>query len=195
MSLEKRLGVRLLNRSSRALGLTEPGRVYFERSKTIVDDGNCGAGTGLVKYHSTPYPPNHLPQLVRDPRASTRRGLRRTFLLPTCAASKSFWARSIVGRFVLAHSAMAPRGARRVRPRGVSSYSTRGGMVGYTVRVTSPSRSSPLRVRVSMRCEMPLIVRRSSLKRIGPFRSNSTTSTVHLSPIRASVSLIARQSP
>jgi DNA-binding transcriptional LysR family regulator len=38
MSLEKRLGVRLLNRSSRALSLTEPGRVYFERSKTIVDD-------------------------------------------------------------------------------------------------------------------------------------------------------------
>jgi DNA-binding transcriptional LysR family regulator len=37
MSLEKRLGVRLLNRSSRALSLTEPGRVYFERSKTIVD--------------------------------------------------------------------------------------------------------------------------------------------------------------
>jgi DNA-binding transcriptional LysR family regulator len=38
MSLEKRLGVRLLNRSSRAVSLTEPGRVYFERSKTIVDD-------------------------------------------------------------------------------------------------------------------------------------------------------------
>jgi DNA-binding transcriptional LysR family regulator len=38
MSLEKRLGVRLLNRSSRALSLTEPGRVYFERSKMIVDD-------------------------------------------------------------------------------------------------------------------------------------------------------------
>jgi DNA-binding transcriptional LysR family regulator len=38
MSLEKRLGVRLLNRSSRALSLTEPGRVYFERSKTIVDE-------------------------------------------------------------------------------------------------------------------------------------------------------------
>ena len=38
MSLEKRLGVRLLNRSSRALSLTEPGRVYFERSKMIVDE-------------------------------------------------------------------------------------------------------------------------------------------------------------
>jgi DNA-binding transcriptional LysR family regulator len=38
MSLEKRLGVQLLNRNSRALSLTEPGRVYFERSKTIVDE-------------------------------------------------------------------------------------------------------------------------------------------------------------
>ena len=38
VSLEKRLGVRLLNRSSRALSLTEPGRVYFERAKTIVDE-------------------------------------------------------------------------------------------------------------------------------------------------------------
>jgi DNA-binding transcriptional LysR family regulator len=38
MHIEKRLGVRLLNRSSRALSLTEPGRVYFERCKTILDD-------------------------------------------------------------------------------------------------------------------------------------------------------------
>jgi DNA-binding transcriptional LysR family regulator len=38
MSLEQRLGVRLLNRNSRTLSLTEPGRVYFERCKTILDD-------------------------------------------------------------------------------------------------------------------------------------------------------------
>ena len=38
MSLEKRLRVRLLNRNSRTLSLTEPGRVYFERCKTILDD-------------------------------------------------------------------------------------------------------------------------------------------------------------
>ena len=36
--IEKRLGVRLLNRNSRSLSLTEPGRVYFERCKTILDD-------------------------------------------------------------------------------------------------------------------------------------------------------------
>jgi DNA-binding transcriptional LysR family regulator len=38
MSLEQRLGVRLLNRNSRTLSLTDPGRVYFERCKTILDD-------------------------------------------------------------------------------------------------------------------------------------------------------------
>jgi DNA-binding transcriptional LysR family regulator len=38
MHLEQRLGVRLLNRNSRTLSLTEPGRVYFERCKTILDD-------------------------------------------------------------------------------------------------------------------------------------------------------------
>ena len=38
MYAEKRLGVRLLNRNSRTLSLTEPGRVYFERCKTILQD-------------------------------------------------------------------------------------------------------------------------------------------------------------
>ena len=36
--VEKRLGVRLLNRNSRTLSLTEAGRIYFERCKTILDD-------------------------------------------------------------------------------------------------------------------------------------------------------------
>src|ERR1700747_378686 len=36
--VEKRLGVRLLNRNSRTLSLTEPGHVYFERLKKILDD-------------------------------------------------------------------------------------------------------------------------------------------------------------
>jgi DNA-binding transcriptional LysR family regulator len=37
MAVEKRLGVRLLNRNSRSLSLTEPGRVYFERCKDILE--------------------------------------------------------------------------------------------------------------------------------------------------------------
>lgn len=36
--IEKRVGVRLLNRNSRTLSLTEPGRVYYERCRTILDD-------------------------------------------------------------------------------------------------------------------------------------------------------------
>jgi DNA-binding transcriptional LysR family regulator len=36
--VEKRLGVRLLNRSSRTLSLTEAGSVYFERCKATLDD-------------------------------------------------------------------------------------------------------------------------------------------------------------
>jgi len=38
MHVEQRLGLRLLNRNSRTLSLTEPGRVYFERCKTILQD-------------------------------------------------------------------------------------------------------------------------------------------------------------
>jgi DNA-binding transcriptional LysR family regulator len=38
MHIEKRLGIRLLNRNSRTLSLTEPGRLYYERCKTILDD-------------------------------------------------------------------------------------------------------------------------------------------------------------
>jgi DNA-binding transcriptional LysR family regulator len=36
--LEQRLGTRLLNRNSRALSPTEPGRIYFERCRVILDD-------------------------------------------------------------------------------------------------------------------------------------------------------------
>ena len=38
MHVEKRLGVRLLNRNSRTLSLTEAGRVYYERCKAILAD-------------------------------------------------------------------------------------------------------------------------------------------------------------
>ena len=38
MQLEQRLGLRLLNRNSRTLSLTEPGRIYFERCKTVLND-------------------------------------------------------------------------------------------------------------------------------------------------------------
>jgi DNA-binding transcriptional LysR family regulator len=38
MHIEKRLGVRLLNRNSRSVSVTEPGRVYYDRCKIILDD-------------------------------------------------------------------------------------------------------------------------------------------------------------
>jgi DNA-binding transcriptional LysR family regulator len=38
MHVERRLGVRLLNRNSRTLSLTEPGRVYFERCRVALDE-------------------------------------------------------------------------------------------------------------------------------------------------------------
>ena len=38
MHMERRLGTRLLNRSSRSLSLTEPGRIYFERCKLILTE-------------------------------------------------------------------------------------------------------------------------------------------------------------
>src|SRR5688572_19469678 len=37
MHIEKRVGVRLLNRNPRTLSLTEPGAVYFERCKALLD--------------------------------------------------------------------------------------------------------------------------------------------------------------
>src|SRR5712671_1367895 len=67
-------------------------------------------------------------------------------------------------------------------------------MVGNTVRVTSPSRSRPRKVSVSIRCEMLPRARRISLKRFGPLPSSPTTRIVHLSPTRDSTSLTARQS-
>src|SRR3954462_1724733 len=67
-------------------------------------------------------------------------------------------------------------------------------MVGKIVRFTRPSRSSPRNVSVSMRCEMAPIIRLSSLKRRGPSPSSKITSTLRLSPIRASTEATARQS-
>ena len=62
----------------------------------------------------------------------------------------------------MAQVQMATSGALRVSPSGVSRYSTAGGTTSKTVRCTSPSASMLRRVCVSIFCEMPSIVRRSS---------------------------------
>src|SRR5882724_6685335 len=67
-------------------------------------------------------------------------------------------------------------------------------MVGNTVRVTRPSRSSPRNVSVSIRCEMPPTIRFNSLKRRGPSPSSMITNTLHLSPTRARIDATPRQS-
>src|ERR1700730_4625914 len=72
----------------------------------------------------------------------------------------------------------------RVRPMGVSSYSTRGGMTGWMVRVTMPSRSSPRSVTVSILAVMPSTERCSSLNRLVPWPRRSITYIDHLSPTR-----------
>src|SRR3981081_2943340 len=67
-------------------------------------------------------------------------------------------------------------------------------MVGNTVRVTRPSRSSPRSVRASIRCEMQPPTRLISLKRRGPLPSSMMTNTLHLSPTRARIEATPRQS-
>lgn len=53
MNVERRLGVRLLNRNTRKISLTEPGRLYFERCKSILD-GLHAAELELRSLGSTP---------------------------------------------------------------------------------------------------------------------------------------------
>ena len=52
--LEDRIGVRLLNRTTRALSLTDAGRLYFERCQQIVADAEAAElciTTGLEEGH------------------------------------------------------------------------------------------------------------------------------------------------
>lgn len=51
--LENRLGVQLLNRTTRKLALTEPGRSYYERARRILDDLQ-DADLAMAQHHSTP---------------------------------------------------------------------------------------------------------------------------------------------
>ena len=101
--------------------------------------------------------------------------------------------RSLPGACAPKGPALRPESTAIGRGRSVRSRPC-GGTVANTVRVTSPSRSRPRRVRVSMRCDIPPTRRFISLKRFGPSPSSMTISTLHLSPTLASTPLTARQS-
>lgn len=74
--LEARLGVRLLNRTTRTLSLTEAGALYFERCVEIIDDiesaenaitGLARLPTGLLRINSTPgFAKHQLLQLMAE---------------------------------------------------------------------------------------------------------------------------------
>ena len=77
MSIEKRLRVRLLNRNSHKLSLTEPGRFYFERCKGILQDlqkteleleslGSAPRGTLRIAVCDTYLPGQHFAGLVAE---------------------------------------------------------------------------------------------------------------------------------
>jgi DNA-binding transcriptional LysR family regulator len=53
MNVENRLGTRLLNRNAHAISLTEPGQLYFERCKNILDDWE-EAELELASFGNTP---------------------------------------------------------------------------------------------------------------------------------------------
>src|SRR3977135_129712 len=48
MHLEKHLGTRLLNRSSRSLSLTESGKLFFDRCKVILEEVEEAEGAELA---------------------------------------------------------------------------------------------------------------------------------------------------
>ena len=71
------------------------------------------------------------------------------------------------------------------RPNSVSAYSTVGGEVGMTARVTRPSSASRRRRAERTLALMPWMSPRSSLKRRGPSRRYQTMLGVHAPPSSA----------
>ena len=69
-----------------------------------------------------------------------------------------------------------------------------GGTVGYTVRVSRPSRSSLRRLRVSIRRLIPATARSSSVKRMGPAAAATMMPMLHLPAMWSSTSTMGHAS-
>lgn len=95
MDVEQRLGVRLLNRNSRKLSLTDPGRLYFGRCRTFLDE-----------LHATEL---ELGSLGCAPRGTLR------ITLPSFAAGGQ------LSRLLAEYGRRYLQGSPRARPPGVSS--------------------------------------------------------------------------
>jgi DNA-binding transcriptional LysR family regulator len=107
MAIEKRLGVRLLNRNSHKLSLTEPGRFYLERCKGILDDLKK-TELELESLSSAP-PPRHLAYCVLrylHPKHGVRQRARR--VSASLAGCRT--------RYLFRRTSRGPRG-RRLRSR------------------------------------------------------------------------------
>jgi len=74
-ALEERLGARLLNRTTRSVGLTETGRAYYERCTSIlaeIDDADRTAGAshstpmGTLKLYTNPHIVRFLAPVIAD---------------------------------------------------------------------------------------------------------------------------------
>jgi hypothetical protein len=95
---------------------------------------------------------------------------------------RDFFTRS---QFSFTQSTSPCMGSSRLRPRAVSSYSTRGGTSGNNSLVSNPSLSKLRTVTVSILCEMPGIALSSSENRARPPGScakERIKKMLHLSP-------------
>ena len=89
---------------------------------------------------------------------------------------------------------MAARAGTSSAPKEVSSYSTEGGEVACTVRVTTPRAVSSFRRAESTFAETGGMSMRNSLKRLGPARRCQMTFGAHAPEISARQSVSAQVS-
>jgi hypothetical protein len=130
----------------------------------------------------------------RAPGAKSCKEIKRRFARksdrPYCSRSEALsFFNAMAAECDLPHSHMASSNGHRDFPRGVISYSTRGGVSAKTVRSTIPVFCKSRSCWESVRCVIPLTARFSSENRLVPWKSCSRTAAFQRPPtIRAVVS-------